>query len=116
MKGETVILNYEGEPTSTDPFGAETSEIIMQTIDNVLVQPGATQNDIDGNRPDGVVVKYTLQFPKDFIYGIDTEIFRGATITVRGNDYKVIGVPDSFDMENCPTEWCMSVEVEDYDG
>lgn len=116
MKGELVILKYHDDKSGTDPFNNDIYELISKNVDNVLVQPGIPENDIESNRPEGVVIKYTLQFPKDFVYGVDTEIFRGAIITVRGKDYKVVGSPDCFDSENCPTEWCMPVYVEDSDG
>jgi len=115
MKGETVTLIYPGDG-GKDDFKNDVHTGIPQDVSNVLVQTANTQNDTDSNRPNGTRAQYRLMFPKLFVYGIDPDIFRGATVIVREKPYKVIGNPGYYDDENCPTEWCMSVYVEAIDG
>lgn len=116
MKGEAVTLVYRGRAIGKDAFGGDVCEDTVQEVKNVLVQPADTSDDPGSNRPDGIRTKWRLIFPKLFVYGIDLEIFRGASVIVRGKEYKVIGSPGSFDADNCPTDWCMGVYVEDIDG
>ena len=119
MKGESVVLKYNGSVIGKDAFGKDIHEPLEQTVDNVLVQPSEVANYSnrgETNRPDAVEAKYRLMFPKLFVYGIDPEIFRGATIVVRGIEYEVIGKPGYYDTENCPTDWCMAVMVGEVDG
>lgn len=110
MKGETVtVKTFTG--TGTDPFGAPIEAEETQTVDNVLVQPGACADVVESNRPSGVSVKYTLHFPKTFEGDLE-----GAEVEVRGNWYKVIGRPDHYTLENTPTDWWMPVEVGTVNG
>ena len=116
IKGETVILRYQGAETDKDAFGSPVYTEIEQEVGGVLVQPVDTQDDPDSNRPDGITIRYRLLFPKLFVYGINPEIFRGAETVVRGKVFRVIGEPGYYDAENCPTEWAMSVYVGAADG
>ena len=118
MKGETVTLVYSSDVKETDAFQSTSCMPISQEISNVLVQPlPQSSGGADSTRPDGVTIMYRLFFPKLFVYGIDnTTLFRGASIIVRGAEYKVINVPDYFDAEVCPGNWCMTVDVGAIDG
>ncbi len=71
-----------------------------ETVDGVLVCPGATADR----------VAYTLAFPK----GYDKPL-RDCRIIIPGREYRVMGDPQPC-RENCPTAWWMSVEVERVDG
>lgn len=110
IKGETVVVRKfaEGE---ADPFGAVAQVAAEETVEDVLVQVGST-NDLTGSiRPDGVEVKFTLHFPKT--YNVD---LRGAQVQVRGEWYGVIGSPAWYTVENCPTKWNYPVEVSVING
>ena len=105
MKGETVKVKHF-EATETDPFGGSISTETVSVVDNVLVQPGASADVVESNRPNGSRIKYTLHFPKTF----DDDL-EGCKVEVRGNWYDVVGKPDHYTLENTPTKWWFPVEV-----
>lgn len=105
MVGEEVEVKTFGK-TGTDPFGAPIESETIEKVGNVLVQPGASSDVVESNRPIGVSVNYTLHFPKTFDGDLE-----GAKVNVRGNWYDVIGRPDHYTLENTPTKWWMTVEV-----
>lgn len=105
MMGETVLVEDKAE-VDKDPFGKPIVESTFREVDNVLVAPGDTDDVTDSNRPDGAEVKYTLYFPKTF-----DEHLENRRIQVRGETLDVIGAPDHFDANNCPTDWWMVVKV-----
>ncbi|MDR1815647.1 MAG: hypothetical protein LBR00_03060 [Clostridiales Family XIII bacterium] len=116
MKGETVTVRYGSPGGGADPFNAEAAVEVSQDVENVLVQPGGGKDDFESVRPDGVQVDYTLLFPKLFVYGVDPQILRGATVVVRGKECRVVGSPDVYGAEGCPTEWALSADVRRVDG
>ena len=84
--GETVTLERytKGQPDAMgDPVLISTTE----DIENVLVQPGTTDDLTVGNRPDGITVVYTLHFPK----GLESYDFRGAVLKSVGTGWKLLG-------------------------
>ena len=83
-----------------------------EIIENVLVQPGTTDDLTVGNRPDGITVVYTLHFPK----GLESYDFRGCRIEVRGDWMEVVGDPTYYAPENTPGAWNYPVEVKRCDG
>ena len=106
-RGVEVIHKVEGDP---DELGAPTVAERRETVQNVLVCPGATVDAVESMRPDGVTVAYTLAFPKPYAADL-----RGAEVEVRGERFRVIGDPRPCEL-NCPTAWWMRVEVERHDG
>lgn len=109
LRGETVQVKTF-EVTGFDRFNAPQTSEVVETVDNVLVAPGSTQ-DLGEDRPLGVEVKYTLYFPKT--YGKTLE---NAEICVRGEWLKTIGFSDVYDPSFCPTDWNMTVEVGEAHG
>lgn len=86
-------------------YGTPTSE----TVDNVLIAPGAT-SDLEAGRPEGVQVAYTLHFPKTYSASLE-----GCSVVLPApwsGTYRVIGDPSPYMDENTPTPWHMPVEVE----
>ena len=81
-----------------------------ETVQNVLVCPGATADSATNARPDTDRVAYTLAFPK----GYDKSL-RNCRVVIGGREYRVTGDPQPC-RENCPTRWWMRVEVERADG
>lgn len=81
-----------------------------ETVQNVLVCPGATADSVANARPDADRVAYTLAFPK----GYDKPL-RSCRVVIGGREYRVIGDPQPC-RENCPTAWWERVEVERVDG
>ena len=81
-----------------------------ETVQNVLVCPGATADSVANARPDADRVAFTLAFPK----GYDKSL-RNCRVVIGGREYRVMGDPQPC-RENCPTRWWMRVEVEQADG
>lgn len=94
----------------TDPFGNEDPvEWEPETVENVLVSPGATK-ELDAARPEGAEVALTLHFPKGYV-----EILRGCRVELTGpwaGEYRVIGDPLPYIDADTPTAWHLPVEVE----
>ena len=102
LRGEAVQVkrfHEAGRDEYNVPFFDET----VETVENVLVAPASTE-DIGEDRPLGVDVRYTLQFPKTFKGPIEN-----GEVCVRGEWMKTIGFADRFDP--CPTDWNMTVRV-----
>ena len=112
MKGEAVDVKTF-KSTETDPFGAPINSPSIDTVDNVLVAPGARSDVFESNRPSGVRVAYTLYFPKTFDGDLE-----GAKVKVRGKDpwLDVIGRPDHHTAANVPGDWWIVAEVGTIDG
>ena len=81
-----------------------------ETVQNVLVCPGATADSATNARPDADRVAYTLAFPK----GYDKPL-RNCRVVIHGREYRVMGDPQPC-RENCPTAWWLRAEVERADG
>ena len=81
-----------------------------ETVQNVLVCPGATAESAANARPDADRVAYTLAFPK----GYDKPL-RNCRVVIGGREYRVMGDPQPC-RENCPTRFWMQAEVERVDG
>lgn len=81
-----------------------------ETVQNVLVCPGATADSATNARPDADRVAYTLAIPK----GYDKQL-RNCRVVIGGREYRVIGDPQPC-RENCPTAWWLRAEVELVDG
>ena len=81
-----------------------------ETVQNVVICPGATADSAANARPDADRVAYTLAFPK----GYDKPL-RNCRVVIGGREFAVMGDPQPC-RENCPTAWWMRVEVERVDG
>ncbi len=99
---ETVTYDELGEPTAT--------EAVTETVENVVVSPGAT-SDLDSTRPNGVTVAFTLHFPKTYAGDL-----KDAVVGVRGTACKVAGDPQRYAERDTPGDWNMTVEVTRTDG
>ena len=109
IRGEPVTvvrpaIAYDdlGEPVYGEPERTEVSD--------VLVTPGAT-SDMGASRPNGIVVAFTLGFPKTY-----QEPLRGCSVVVRGRSYEVVGDPQPLTAENVPGPYNYTVEVTRSDG
>lgn len=112
MRGETVTVTWRTDTGERDggnnPIWAQETE----TVDDVLVKPGADANVSDSTRPEGITVALTLAFPRKWAY----RSLRGALVTVRGRDYQVVGDPIPVDGGMQPTRWNLLVELADSEG
>ena len=112
MRGETVkVVRYT--PTGeTDPGGSPVTKVDIESVDNVLVSPGAMSNATDSIRPDDVTVAFTCLFPRSYAY----RSLRGASVRINSYDYEVIGDPRPLGGGMKPTAWNLTVEVTDAEG
>lgn len=112
MRGETVkVMRYT--PTGeTDPGGSPVTKVDIESVDNVLVSPGAMSNATDSLRPDGVTVAFTCLFPRSYEF----RSLRGAGVRIDGHEYEVIGDPRPLGGGMKPTAWNLTVEVTDTKG
>jgi hypothetical protein len=108
MDGESVTV-HDRVQSGTDRYGKPVWTDSDQVVSNVLVAIGSSKNVSDSNRPAGVVVAYTLYFPKSY-----TGELTWKDVTVRGHRCNVIGNPDRW--ADSPNEWNMEVEVTKTDG
>lgn len=105
MQGETVIVKQVYEYIS-DAHNNQVPRYQELEVENVLVAPQQSDSLIDSTRPHGWYVKYTLYFPKTW-----QEPLEGSRIQVRGQWFDVLGDPDCFDLDDCPTSWNRVVNV-----
>ena len=109
IAGEAVTVR-----TPTVGYDEHMEEVVTwdeAAVANVVVTPGATSDVLDGTRPDGTRVAFTLGFPKSF-----TAPLRGCRVTVRGIECAVIGDPQPYTAENVPGAWNYTCEVARVDG
>lgn len=114
MLGETVKV-WRKEQASTDCMGEPVYTWTAEDVDDCIVRPLAGDNLTDATRPDGVVVSYSVAFPKTYKR---RNSLRGCKVTFRDLTEKqalhVAGAPDIT--KPCPTAWDTIVEVGRVDG
>ena len=108
MRGETVTV-IRHTTTGKDEYGNPVHGETVEDVANVLVQPPSMSEPSDVDRPDGIRVDATLQFPRTYEGGS----LRGCWILIRDEPtpYRVIGDPMPVDGGMTPTDWNMSVPV-----
>lgn len=109
IQGETVTVRTP--TTAYDEHMDETVTWTDTTVGNVVVAPASTSDETDTTRPHATRAAFKLGFPKPFDMPL-----RGRHVIVRGVEYAVIGDPQPNTLENCPTPWWYSAEVEAVDG
>ena len=113
LNGNTVTLH---RPTITyDADHDKVKTYTTETIPNVLIAPGKTSDVDEGAHDDGAEVIYTLGFPKTWQF----QSVKGCLVTLPApwsTTGKVIGDPQPNDLDNCPTDWYCTIELEAYDG
>lgn len=119
MVGDTIYIKKR-TVVGHDDFNAPIYEYQDIQVDNVLIEPGKRADVIESNRPEGVEVKLTLHLPKVFTGGDFVDMFGSSianlSVVVYGIEYKVIGDPKPYQVQNTPTAWNMPVEVGVVDG
>lgn len=104
LRGTAVSVAHPN--ITVDEFGDPIeSNVQVDYVDDVLVQPGST-SDLDATRPNGVEVSFTLHFPKTY-----TKSLRGCSVEVFGETYEVIGDPRPWMDDNTPGPYNRTVEV-----
>lgn len=107
IKGVTVTVRRPST-SATDRFGNAVKTWTTETVNNVLVSPGATL-DMEAARPEGVTVDLSLHFPKT--YSNSLEGCQVVLPTPWAGTYNVIGAPTPYIDANTPTKWHLPVEV-----
>lgn len=110
-RGATVEVRTVADRNA---FGEALYSAESVDVENVLIQPGGTE-DTGAERPEGVDVVLTLHWPKT---ALDMDL-RDAVVTLTGEyagTYRVVGDPVPYQSELCPLPWCMPVEVVRHDG
>lgn len=109
--GEPVVVSRR-EQVGVNGHNQPVYEWVAETVDDVLVSPGARTDIPDTARPDGVVVAWTLHFPKGYAASL-----ANARVSVRGGAAgDVVGDPQHYTEANTPTRWSLPVEVTRADG
>lgn len=109
ITGEAVTVLRPSVSYDEHMEAVETLE--REDVENVVVAPGSTSDVEDSTRPHGTRAVFTLCFPKSY-----SKRLRGCHVVVRGSEYAVIGDPQPSTLENCPTPWWLTAEVEAVDG
>lgn len=107
ITGETVILEKKGTAGVNSMNETVYGDPVLEGIDNVLVDPGATSDLTDSNRTGGSVTTMTLHFPKAY----DSYSFKGLRVKVRGVWGEVVGDPSYYTEAATPGTWNYPVEV-----
>lgn len=107
MRGQAVTVR---RPSVDYADGDAVETWADEEVRGVLVAAGPTRDALDGNRPDGTAVAYTLAFPKSYAASL-----RGCRVVVGGEELAVVGDPRPHPA-NCPTRWNRTVEVTRVDG
>lgn len=105
MRGERVVIE-RSHVVGQDAHHNAVFDTVLDELDNVLVAP-QEGNELSGStRPSGIYIRYTLYFPKTYLKSLE-----GCRIRIRGEWLNVIGAPDYFDPDQCPTDWNRVVYV-----
>lgn len=109
MKGITVIL-YEETKTGTDPFGAPIFAETPVEVDNVLVAPTSSDDQISDQNLYGKKSVYTLAIPKGDIHD-----WRNRKVEFFGQAFRTFDDPIKGIDELIPLDWNTKVKVERYE-
>ena len=109
MKTTTVIL-YEKTAAGVDPFNKTVWEETPTDVKDVLYAPSSAQEILDGINLYGKKAVYTLAIPKG-----DTHEWEDCRVNIKGQAYRVFGIPLEGMDENIPLAWNKKVTVERYE-
>lgn len=109
IKGITVKL-IRHEQTGTDSFGAKTTKEVSETVDNVLVSPVSSEDNVNNMQLYGRMASYSLAIPKG-----DNHKWENAEVEFFGRRWRTIGIPVKGIESNIPLAWNAKVQVERYE-
>lgn len=113
LVGRTITIHTPA--VAYDSEHDRVTSYVDETVHNVLIAPGNTGDVTTDPHVDGVVVDFTLAMPKTWQF----HSLKGCTITLpapwqyTGN---VVGDPMPNDIDNCPTAWYCTVQLESHNG
>lgn len=105
MRGETVLIKTP-QKVGVDDHNNAILDMVTSEVENVLIAPQEGELVGGSTRPFSHYLMYTLYFPKEFSGDLENGL-----VCVRGKWLEVIGAPDYWDPEVCPTDWNMTVYV-----
>lgn len=109
MKGITVTL-YEETKVGTDPFGAPVFETQVVDVENVLVAPTSSDDQVTELNLYGKTSVYTLAIPKG-----DTHDWKNKTVEFFGQKFRTFDDPIKGIDALIPLDWNTKVKVERYE-
>ena len=99
IKGITVTLINKVK-IGLDAFGAPIFEERPKSVDNVLVSPTSSQEDLDTFNLLGKKAVYTIAIPKG-----DNNVWQDQKVQFFGETWQVIGFPQRGIEDNIPLDW-----------
>lgn len=110
IKGITITL-YDRTQTGTDPFNKPIYTETAVTVDNVLVSPMSSTEQLEAYTLTGRKATYQLGIPK----GDTHDWTAGKKVNFFGSDWRIIGIPTEGIEEMIPLSWNKKVQVERYE-
>lgn len=110
IKGMSVTL-YERTETGIDALNHPIYSEVPTQVDNVLVAPMSSTEELELYNLTGRRATYQLGIPKG-----DTHDWRaGAKVSFFGVDWRIIGIPTEGIEDMIPLSWNKKVQVELYE-
>lgn len=109
IKGIPITL-YTTTEDGKDPLNRTKQKETPITVDNVLIMPTTTEEQITELNLNGARVVYTLAIPKG-----DTNDWQDKRVSFFGQDFRTIGIPVQTIDEMTPTAWNKKVKVARYE-
>ena len=110
ITGITITL-YDLTQTGTDPLNKPVYAETPVQVDNVLVAPVSSTEQLETYTLTGRKAVYQLGIPKG-----DTHDWKaGKKVSFFGADWRVIGIPTEGIEEMIPLDWNKKVQVERYE-
>ena len=109
LKGITIIL-VEKTEEGRDPFGHPIVEDKEIEIENVLIQPTASDDIVNQMNLTGKKAVYTLAIPKG-----DTHDWEDKEVKFFGKRWRTFGIPLEGIEQLIPLDWNKKVMVERYE-
>ena len=110
IRGITVTL-YNLTQTGRDPLNKPTFEEVPVTVDNVLVAPVSSTEQLETFSLTGRKAVYQLGIPK----GDTHEWNAGCKVSFFNADWRIIGIPTEGIEDMIPLSWNKKVRVERYE-
>lgn len=109
LKGITITL-YETTQTGTDPLNRPVYEEVPVEVENVLVMPTTSDEQVQDLNLNGARVLYTLAIPKG-----DTHDWQDKKVSFFDQSFKTVGIPVQTIDALTPTAWNKKVKVARYE-
>ena len=109
IKGSTVKL-YSKTSSETDPFGRPIYTQIAEYVENVIIAPASSTDQVAVYDLTGKKVVYTLGIPEG-----DNHVWQDNDVEFFGQRWHCFTVPQEGIEENIPLDWHKIVMVERYE-